>query len=62
MMVMTTYLSQGCEGSVKTIRGLWLYDAIVEARVDWVPGLLINYGDSPLVSGEWGWFYGIITL
>ena len=39
MMVMTTYLSQGCEGSVKTIRGLWLYDAIVEARVDWVPGL-----------------------
>ena len=31
-------LGKGCEGGVKSIRGFWLDNAVVEAGVDWIPG------------------------
>ena len=31
-------LGKGCEGGVKSIRGFWLDNTIVEACVDWIPG------------------------
>ena len=31
-------LGKGCEGGVKSIRGLWLDNTVVEACVDWIPG------------------------
>ena len=31
-------LGNGCEGGVKSIRGFWLDNTVVEACVDWIPG------------------------
>ena len=31
-------LGKGCEGGVKSIRGLWLDNTVVEAGVDRIPG------------------------
>ena len=31
-------LGKGCEGGVKSIRGFWLDNTVVEACVDWIPG------------------------
>ena len=36
-------LGKGGKGGVKTIRGFWLDHSVVEARVDWVPGVWIEY-------------------
>ena len=31
-------LGKGCERGVKSIRGFWLDNTVVEACVDWIPG------------------------
>ena len=42
VVVMVRDLGKCGKGGVKTIRGFWLNHSVVEASVDWVPGIWIG--------------------
>ena len=45
-------LGKGCEGGVKSIRGFWLDNTVVEAGVDWIPGTWYVPDDSDHIDAN----------